>query len=47
MESARLRAAFDSVSGKRLEVLPSSRLGTTLDNNTFRVAVGLRVGANI
>src|SRR5207248_1797160 len=45
VQQARLRAASDPWSGKWLEALPSASLGTTLDNNSFRVAVGLRLGA--
>ena len=42
---ARLHAAAAKESGAWLNVLPVSALGLHMDDNTIRVAVGLRLGA--
>ncbi|KAL0860637.1 hypothetical protein ABMA27_009987 [Loxostege sticticalis] len=47
MEKARMLAAAQHESGYWLQAYPSQNLGNLLDNNTFRLAVGLRLGANL
>ena len=44
---ARLLAAAAKESGAWLNVLPVSALGLRMDDNTIRVAVGLRLGASL
>ena len=44
IECARLKAAFHPSSGKWLFAIPSSSVGTMLDNTTLRIAAGLRLG---
>ena len=44
---ARLLGAATSESGAWLRALPSASLGTLLDNHTVRIAVSLRVGADV
>ena len=44
---ARLLSAATSESSAWLHALPSATLGTHLDNQTIRIAVALRVGANV
>ncbi len=44
---ARLLASSTKESSKWLQVVPSSQLGLLLDNNTARIAVGLRLGCNL
>ncbi|XP_063386119.1 uncharacterized protein LOC134672146 [Cydia fagiglandana] len=46
-EKARILAVSERESGSWLHALPSSNFGTLLDNNTLRLAVGLRLGSNI
>lgn len=46
-ERARLLAVQDKMSGKFLEAVPSPQLGTTIDDISFRVVVGLRLGCKI
>ena len=47
LDRARLNAAFDSTSGKWLYAIPSPSIGTMLDNNTLRIAAGLRLGLTV
>lgn len=47
MEKARLLAAYEHESGFWLHAYPSIQCGTLLDNNSLRLAVGLRLGADI
>ena len=47
LDQARLLAAGTSESGAWLHALPSASLGTLLDPPTLRVAVALRVGAEV
>ena len=44
---ARLLASSTKESSKWLQVVPSSQLGLLLDNNTARIAVGLRLGCQL
>ena len=44
-DQARLRAAFSKESGAWLQALPVSSLGLRMDDNTVRVAIGLRLGS--
>jgi len=44
---ARLLASSTKESSKWLQVVPSSQLGLLLDNNTARIAVGLRLGCQM
>ena len=44
---ARLLASSTKESSKWLQVIPSSQLGLLLDNNSARIAVGLRVGSQL
>lgn len=44
---ARLLASSTKESSKWLQVVPSSKLGLLLDNNTARIAVGLRLGSQL
>jgi hypothetical protein len=46
-EKARLLALSERESGSWLHALPSTNYGTLLDCNTLRLAVGLRLGAEI
>ena len=46
-DRARILGAATPESGAWLRALPSSNLGTHLDNETVRIAVALRVGANV
>lgn len=47
LDLARLNSASHPVSGKWLFALPSPPIGTMLDNNSLRIAVGLRLGMAI
>ncbi|XP_037044233.1 uncharacterized protein LOC119080104 [Bradysia coprophila] len=44
---ARLLASSTKESSKWLQVVPSSQLGLLLDNNSARIAVGLRLGSGL
>ena len=44
---ARLQATAQSESGAWLNTLPVSSLGTLLDSESFRIAIALRVGADV
>jgi hypothetical protein len=44
---ARLLASSTKESSKWLQVVPSSQLGLLLDNNSARIAVGLRLGSQL
>lgn len=46
-DEARFLAAQRSESGAWLHALPSKPIGTLLDNNSFRIIVGLRLGLDI
>ncbi|MEL6816871.1 MAG: hypothetical protein AAFP03_19005, partial [Cyanobacteria bacterium J06598_3] len=46
-DRARLLSAATSESGAWLRALPSANLGTHLDTNTIRIAIALRVGADV
>lgn len=46
-DKARLLAVSERESGYWLHALPSVNFGTLLDDNSFRVAVGLRLGLDI
>lgn len=46
-DRARLLAVSQHESGQWLNAIPSKSIGTLLDNRTFRVALGLRLGAAI
>ena len=46
-DRARLLSAATTESGAWLQALPSASLGTLLDNNTVRIAIALRVGADV
>ena len=46
-DRARILGAATSESGAWLRALPSASLGTHLDNETVRIAVALRVGADV
>lgn len=43
-EKARMLAVCEPESGAWLHALPSRTIGTLLDNNVFRICVGLRLG---
>ncbi|KAG1655019.1 hypothetical protein GQR58_024744 [Nymphon striatum] len=45
LDKARLLAAASPKSGSWLEVLPVPNLGTRLDDEAFRIGIGLRIGA--
>lgn len=47
VDKARFLAIQTPESGAWLQALPSHSIGTLLDNNTFRIAVGLRLGTDI
>jgi hypothetical protein len=47
VDKARLLAAASNHSGDWLKCIPSSILGTLLDNDSFRIACALRLGADI
>ena len=47
VSSARLLATAQRESGAWLNALPVSTLGTLLDSQSFRVAIALRVGADV
>lgn len=47
IDKARLLSSFEKESGYWLHSLPSSALGTKLDNDTFRIAFAIRCGAPI
>ena len=46
-ERARLLSAATAESGAWMEALPSASIGTQMDNNTIRIAIALRVGADV
>jgi len=46
-ERARMRASRSPLASKWLQAFPSTRVGTLLDNNSFRVCVGLRYGTRL
>lgn len=46
-DRARFLAIQTPESGAWLQALPSHSIGTLLDNNTFRITVGLRIGIDI
>ena len=46
-ERARLRASLTASSGAWLQALPISSVGLRMDDDVIRVAVGLRLGANL
>ena len=46
-EKARLRASLTATSGAWLQALPISSVGLRMDDDVIRVAVGLRLGANL
>ena len=46
-ERARLLSAATPESGAWMQALPSASLGTLLDNNTVRITIVLRVGADV
>lgn len=46
-EAARYLASLRKESGAWLTVLPSKNIGTLLDNNAFRIAMGLRLGCDL
>ena len=46
-EKARLRASLTAMSGAWLQALPISSVGLWMDDDVIRVAVGLRLGANL
>jgi len=47
LETARLFASKEKESGAWLNSLPSSTLGTHLDNSTFRISIALRTGQSV
>lgn len=47
VDRARLLAVSEHESGQWLHALPSANVGTLLDDCSFRIAVGLRLGARI
>lgn len=47
VDKARYKASLCKESSAWLTVLPSKNLGTLLDNNSFRIAVALRLGCDI
>ena len=47
VDKARLLALLESESNAWLHALPSRSIGTLLNNNVFRISVGLRLGLNI
>ena len=46
-EKARYKASTIKESNAWLTVLPSKYIGSLLDNNTFRISVGIRLGCDI
>lgn len=46
-DKARILAICNSESGAWMHALPSSSIGTLLDNNSFRIIIGLRLGMDI
>ena len=46
-EKARLRASLTATSGAWLQALPIASVGLRMDDDVVRVAVGLRLGANL
>ena len=46
-DRARLLSAATTESGAWLQALPAASLGTLLDNSTVRIAIALRVGADV
>jgi ubiquitin C-terminal hydrolase len=46
-EKARLKAVCCKESGAWLNAIPSSSIGTLMDNETFRIAIGLRLGLRL
>ncbi len=46
-DKARLRASLTATSGAWLQALPISSVGLRMDDDVIRVAVGLRLGANL
>jgi hypothetical protein len=44
---ARFKALQCRKSGSWLHVLPSPNIGTLLDNTSFQVCIGLRLGCNL
>ena len=47
VDRSRLLSVSSNSAGKWLEALPSSNLGTSLDNQTLRIATSLRLGCKI
>lgn len=47
VDKARLKAAVEPESGAWLHALPSSHLGTLLDNDSLRVGAALRLGCSV
>ncbi|KAF2890845.1 hypothetical protein ILUMI_15328 [Ignelater luminosus] len=46
-EIARLKALQLQKSGAWLQAIPTSNIGTLMDNNSFRVCVALRIGSSV
>lgn len=46
-DAARYLASFHKETGAWLTVLPSKNIGTLLDNNAFRISMGLRLGCDL
>lgn len=47
LDKARFLASISPVSGAWLNTIPCQNLGTFLNNNSFRIAVGLRLGCDL